>query len=111
MTGVFDPVENTWMPTPDADWRYANIHPVNDQCAELGCMIHNPDETWIGNVEQWPYFPRADGRRVERICTHGVGHPDPQAAAYLERVAPGYAPWVHGCHPIDGVPCCQRKVN
>ncbi|GAA5198683.1 hypothetical protein [Microbacterium jejuense] len=110
MTGVFDPVENTWMPTPDADWRYANIHPESDDCREHGCMIHNPDETWIGNVEQWPYYPRADGR-MERICRHGVGHSDVDAARFLNRVRPDLAASVHGCDLIDGVPCCQRKAN
>lgn len=38
---------------------------------------------------------------MERICRHGVGHPDPDSVDFLERVT-GETHWgVHGC---DG--CC-----
>jgi len=99
MTGTFNAAENTWTPH-EGGWRYSSVHPENDSCRKDGCMVHNPDADWIGNIENWPYSPRADGR-MERVCPHGVGHPDPNAARYLEKVAPNLAPWVHGC---DG--CC-----
>lgn len=99
MTGTFDPVENTWTP-PEGGWRYTNLHPANEECATDGCMIHNPDEAWVGNREGWPYSPRADGR-MERLCPHGVGHPDPDAARFLNRTRPNLAASIHGC---DG--CC-----
>lgn len=100
MTGVIDRGARTWTP-PGADWRYENIHPESQSCRDQGCMIHNPDEEWVGNRNDWPYFPRADGR-MERLCPHGVGHSDPDAARWLNKVAPGLAADVHGC---DG--CCR----
>jgi hypothetical protein len=39
---------------------------------------------------------------MERICPHGVGHPDPDDAAYHIRIGQGYKT-IHGC---DG--CCRQ---
>lgn len=79
---------------------YRNIHPVNPGCITEGCMVHNPEVDWVGNREGWAYYPRADGR-MERLCRHGVGHPDPDASNFLERTRGAWV-WVHGC---DG--CCS----
>lgn len=99
MTGIFDPESNTWKPSEDAEWHYANLHPLDDECA-AGCMIHNPTLDWVGNREGWPYFPRADGR-MERVCPHGVGHSDIDSARWMDKHRPHLAAGVHGC---DG--CC-----
>ena len=40
---------------------------------------------------------------MERVCKHGVGHPDPDDAAYNDRTGNGFLN-VHGC---DG--CCQKS--
>lgn len=100
MTGTLDIEARTWMP-PEGGWRYENIHQVSPACIAQGCMIHNPDEEWVGNREDWPYFPRADGR-MERLCPHGVGHSDPNNTRWLQKIAPHLAPGIHGC---DG--CCR----
>lgn len=53
---------------------------------------------------------RFDSGLMERICTHGIGHPDPDHMAHLQRLVSGRiatqeyvdAEAVHGC---DG--CCR----
>ena len=69
------------------------------QCAGQNCCIHNPAPH---HMVTWPMRWRADKGQMERICEHGIGHPDPDDAAYWERLGQGYRN-IHGC---DG--CCQR---
>jgi hypothetical protein len=55
-------------------------------------------------MREWPMRWRDDKGQMERICPHGVGHPDPDDAAYRERLGQGYKN-IHGC---DG--CCSKKA-
>lgn len=76
------------------------IHP-GTQCAGEVCVFHNP---MPHRLSQAPMNIRFDnGALVERICEHGVGHPDPDSVAYFVRRDPknGKYMGVHGC---DG--CC-----
>lgn len=107
MTGSFDAEKNEWTPY-EGGWKWSNIHPESDECRTDGCVAHNPTLDHVSNRENWPYFPRGDGR-MERLCPHGVGHPDPDVARWLQKHHPGYAPYVHGCHDADdgsGRSCC-----
>lgn len=69
-------------------------------CADrvYGCWMHDPRGHAL---DQAPVHWRDDRGIAERICDHGIGHPDPQDAAYnfheLGRDITG-----HGC---DG--CCR----
>lgn len=63
-----------------------------DQCLGENCTIHNVSDH---HMKDWPQNWRGDRRIMERICEHGIGHPDPDDI----RVAAGDN--VHGC---DG--CC-----
>lgn len=72
-------------------------HP--DDCAGEFCVLHNP--SWH-HMRDWPTLIRTSGL-VERICEHGVGHPDPDSVAYFERKGIE-AMDVHGC---DG--CCTME--
>ena len=65
-------------------------------CAGRGCWVHHPSGH---HMAAWPVVWRDDLRIAERLCPHGVGHPDPDDAAYRESV--GSSGTVHGC---DG--CC-----
>lgn len=57
-------------------------------------------------MKTWPQNWREDKGVMERICPHGVGHPDPDDAAYLIKMDRAYLT-IHGC---DG--CCQsERVN
>lgn len=77
------------------------------------CVIHAPSGH---EMQQWPLIWRDDRMLFERLCGHGIGHPDPdQRPLWRRRVQEGYwdredaaAMEVHGC---DG--CCvpTRKGN
>jgi hypothetical protein len=45
-----------------------------DKCAGHHCSIHNPSDH---HMKTWPLLWRRDTLMMERICPHGVGHPDP----------------------------------
>lgn len=68
-------------------------------CAGRPCTIHNPSDH---HMVSWPLNWRGDIRIMERLCSHGVGHPDPDDSAF--RKSRGDDNVVHGC---DG--CCSRK--
>ena len=67
-------------------------------CAGEWCSIHNPSDH---HMASWRLLIRYDRScMAERICPHGVGHPDPDSMAYFRRVGIDDV-GVHGC---DG--CC-----
>ncbi len=68
-------------------------------CAGHHCCIHNPSSH---HMRDWPMNWRADKGVMERICPHGIGHPDPDDAEYNERRGMGFLN-IHGC---DG--CCDN---
>lgn len=49
------------------------VHPVG-ACVGDHCPIHRPS---AHHMRDWPQNWRPDRRLMERICPHGVGHPDP----------------------------------
>jgi hypothetical protein len=71
-----------------------------DQCAGNHCCIHNPSDH---HMQDWPLHWRDDTGIMERICPHGVGHPDPDDTAHNLRIGRDGTD-VHGC---DG--CCSKK--
>ena len=73
--------------------RFFNVHSP-DNCAGTPCVIHNQSDH---HMREWPLHWRGDRAMFERICPHGVGHPDPDHLAFR----PGDS--VHGC---DG--CCTE---
>ena len=70
-----------------------NIHRKVD-CKGRYCCMHKPSEH---AMRDWPMLLRETGL-VERLCSHGVGHPDPDSVAFL-----GESWKLHGC---DG---CEVK--
>lgn len=83
------------------------LHNVHNKADCVGrCPIHNPSDH---HMRDWPLHwrggPFDSGQGFERICPHGVGHPDPdtvrRAIEYHEDLSAG----VHGC---DG--CCGDRV-
>lgn len=77
------------------------VHPRQEGCSVLGCSIHAPSDHVM---RDWPLHFRNDRRLMERLCPHGIGHPDPDDLAFKERSMPGSSSGegVHGC---DG--CCR----
>ena len=75
-----------------------DVHPPTD-CAEREfCAIHAPSPHLM---RTFPTHFRFDRYLMERICDHGVGHPDPDDVAYQAVAMPERMAGVHGC---DG--CC-----
>lgn len=75
-----------------------NVHHPR-QCAEQpwGCWIHSP---LPHPLDKAPVRWRVDIGTAERVCGHGIGHPDPQDAAFWWN-AQHRDVTIHGC---DG--CC-----
>lgn len=69
-----------------------NVHP-QDRCAGRPCPVHNRTGH---HMRAFPQHFRADRGFMERICPHGVGHPDPDELPPIL-----YLAGIHGC---DG--CC-----
>jgi hypothetical protein len=67
------------------------------QCMGRYCTVHKPSDHGMRSMKQrW----RADRALMERVCEHGIGHPDPDEIG-LDESGRG----VHGC---DG--CCRTQV-
>ncbi len=78
-----------------------NVHDAA-RCAGRACVVHAPSDH---HMREWNLNWRGDKGVMERLCPHGVGHPDPDDAAYQVSVGRGWAN-VHGC---DG--CCQTPTR
>lgn len=82
-----------------------SVHSLED-CKGPDCVIHNPSDH---AMKDFPTHWRSDRQLMERICPHGIGHPDPDDIAFKQK----HMKWfqdnpkhlmyeeVHGC---DG--CC-----
>lgn len=80
-----------------------NVHRAGDCLGEY-CCIHNPSDHILKNA---PLNWRSDKRQMERICDHGVGHPDPDDLAY-HLLIDSEAGWM-GIHGCDG--CCRGEYS
>jgi hypothetical protein len=86
---------------------FTNVHPAW-LCVGENCVFHWPSWHvmlgWPKVIRNGP-FDLVFGL-VERICPHGVGHPDPDSAAYFEKPGGHTDASIHGC---DG--CCSMSVQ
>lgn len=71
------------------------------KCDSKGCPIHGPSEH---HMRGWATNYREDRGLTERICCHGVGHPDPDSVSYGLKFGKDISS--HGC---DG--CCSPPRN
>lgn len=78
-------------------WR---THPLS-ACLGQACAVHAPSNH---HMRDWPKLLRASSL-IERVCDHGIGHPDPDSMAWQETQGRGHL-WVHGC---DG--CCAATPD
>lgn len=84
----------TWQVSPTRIFR--NVHLKRDCRDRTQCVFHGPRH----HMSAWPMVHRLTrGDYWERICRHGVGHPDPNT--------PKNAAWAGGVHGCDG--CCQEE--
>jgi len=73
-----------------------NVHDPS-RCAGNACCVHSPTDH---HMREWPQNYRSDLMQMERICEHGVGHPDPDDGRIFS-IGVDDGAGVHGC---DG--CC-----
>lgn len=73
------------------------VHPMR-YCEGRECTIHNPPSKL---PDGWSFYWRTDRGIMERICLHGIGHPDPGQFTYWKENNMEFEA-VHGC---DG--CCR----
>jgi len=69
-------------------------------CAGTNCWVHNPSEH---HMVTWQIDWRERKRTAERLCPHGIGHPDPDDVAFNARS--GRDVVAHSC---DG--CCVASL-
>ena len=77
------------------------IHHVAADCDDRPCPFHRPSLHPM--IEERMHL-RESGL-IERLCKHGVGHPDPDSASYMEEMM-GHEPGTWGVHGCDG--CCRK---
>lgn len=70
------------------------------------CIFHNPSNH---HMLAWDINVRLDrfGALAERICPHGIGHPDPDSLAYVESLHTRENRGYEGIHGCDG--CCHPQ--
>lgn len=79
-------------------------HHDRDQCDDYPCPFHKPS---LHPMVEEPMLLRETGL-IERTCTHGVGHPDPDSATYMDRFY-GHKPGTWSRHGCDG--CCSKLTE
>lgn len=77
---------------------FVNVHKP-DSCRNEFCVMHNPSDH---HMRTWVMHWRSDRALMERICAHGIGHPDPDDLAFHISIGNTWQS-VHGC---DG--CCRE---
>lgn len=88
-------IVESW-PLEHSEKKLVGVHSP-DVCEGQPCTVHSRTDHPMRSFSQhW----RSDRGIMERICPHGVGHPDPDSP-WPE----GSSQWIHGC---DG--CCQASV-
>lgn len=95
LDGTFDPVNNTY--TDYYDQTFSHVHSSSD-CEGRGCLVHHPSNH---HLRFMPVKMRIPGPwdikplHAERICDHGVGHPDPDDVEFYRQNFVDIS--VHGC--------------
>lgn len=65
------------------------------------CPFHNPS---LHAMVEEPMMLRTSGL-IERVCIHGIGHPDPDSADWMDKQY-GHRPGTWSIHGCDG--CCGK---
>lgn len=77
-----------------------NVHDPSD-CDGRPCPLHHRTDH---HMRSWPQHWRGDTQVIERLCSHGIGHPDPDQRYYFSKTRQEYL-GIHGC---DG--CCKQTM-
>lgn len=76
------------------------MHSIRD-CAHRKCVIHNRS---LHHMRGWYATWNEDLKRVDRLCPHGLDHPDPDQFPFWEERGLSFLA-IHDC---DG--CCAPSV-
>lgn len=80
-----------------------NVH-LPGTCAGEHCVVHNPSDHVM---RDFPTHWRGDRQLMERICPHGVGHPDPDHITATRKLRGDRYADAEGVHGCDG--CCRGE--
>lgn len=84
--------------------RVLMAHPES-ACVGRNCSLHNPSEHALKDAKlHW----RSDRGLMERICEHGIGHPDPDDLSFKKQTMVDYESYAFGVHGCCG--CCGGVV-
>jgi hypothetical protein len=72
--------------------RFSRVHEP-EECVGRHCIVHNPLST---HMDDWPVIYRSDRNLFERVCKHGVGHPDRSQEDYWVETKQEHMV-IHGC--------------
>lgn len=70
------------------------------------CPIHAPSSH---HMITWKLIWRDDRGIFERVCEHGIGHPDPDTLEYFRKTQGEEHAQTEAVHGCDG--CCRNKDN
>ena len=81
---------------------FTYVHHPTTRCLTYHCAVHNPVDH---HMRDWPMHWRCDRGILERICQHGLGHPDPSQFDYWHSIGHDWEA-THGCDS-----CCAPPTN
>src|SRR5690242_385678 len=85
--------------------RRLHVHDRED-CEGPHCCIHNPSDHPLRDMELMWRSDVGPMGKMERLCTHGIGHPDPDDVEYRQSHGDPNAQLWADTHACDG--CCQQ---
>lgn len=68
--------------TTDSGQLMLDVHANSPECQEHGCPIHNPSDRAVA-IGTTHY--NTERQRMDRVCEHGLAHPDPDSQDWRER--------------------------
>lgn len=80
-------------------------HDEAPECTERGCCVHAPSDHHLRNLDT---FWRGDRGLMERLCKHGIGHPDPDHMAWYASCHGEESTEAEAVHGCDG--CCSPEA-
>lgn len=81
---------------------FTTTHPAESCQTQSACPLHNPSDH---HMRGWTVIWRDDIGVLERLCAHGIGHPDPDQVPHWIDTGRQHL-GVHGC---DG--CCAPNSD
>lgn len=100
MSDPFVPVKTAETWAINGTQSVGGVHLETD--CEPPCTIHSPSDH---HMRAFRLVWRDDRSIFERICDHGIGHPDPDMMNHLSKHRDEEWVWAQGLHGCDG--CCR----